>query len=95
MLGLKFAAEEPTSSIGSAKGSKSTPFAEGSADSASGPAASVVAWVATTEPQVSFEGPDSAFARTRWAVSSLARTVPAACCLVMASFAATATIVHW
>jgi hypothetical protein len=95
MLGLKFAAEEPASSCGSARDSKSTLFAEGSADSALRPAASAAAWAATTEPQVSFEEPDSAFARTRLAVSSLARTAPAACCLEMASFAAAVTIVHW
>ena len=98
MLGSKFAAvavEEPTSSIGSVKGSKSTPFAESSTDSAaSKPKASAVAWVATTEPQVSFEGSDSAFARTRWVVSSLIRTASAAYCLEMVLFAA-ATIVNW
>ena len=58
MLGLIFAAEVPTSTIGSATGSRSAPFAEGSANSAWGPAASAVARAATTEPQVSSEGPD-------------------------------------
>jgi hypothetical protein len=95
MLGLKFAAEEPASSIGSARDFKSMPFAKGSVDSELGPAASAAVWAATTELQVSSEGPDSAFARTRWAVSNLARTAPAACCLEMASFAAAVTIVHW
>ena len=92
---MRFTAEEPTSTIGSTTGSKSRLFAEGSADSASGTAASAVALAATTEPQASSEGPDLAFARTRWAVSTLARTASAACCLVMASFAAAVTIVHW
>ena len=99
MLGSKFAAaavEEPTSSIGSVKGSKSTPFAESSTDSAASRSeASAVAWAATTEPQVSFEGSDSAFARTRWVVSNLIRTASAAYCLEMVLFAAAATIVHW
>ena len=41
MLGLRFVAEEPASTIGSATDSRSRPFAEGSA--ASGPAASAIA----------------------------------------------------
>ena len=99
MLGSKFAAvavEESISSIESAKGSKSMPFGESSTDSAaSGPEASAVAWAATTEPQVSFEGSDSEFARTRWVVSSLIQTASAAYCLEMVLFAAAATIEHW
>ncbi len=96
MLGLKFAvgAEEPTSSIGSAKGSKSAFFELESTDSASEPASQAVAWSATTDPQVSFEGSDLAFARTSWAVSSLTRTASVACCLEKESFAAAVTIVH-